>query len=146
MEAFAMSDGKTWPVANVANQANQLAGVADLADGQPDTQRDGQGRFLSGNNGGGRKKGSRNKLTETFISTIEADFAEHGPEVLAKLRDDDPASYMRIIASLVPRDLVLKREIEPPDYSDMPLEELEALIQRTHHNAGIQRMINRSKF
>jgi hypothetical protein len=28
----------------------------------PTTARDGQGRFLTGNSGGGRRKGSRNKL------------------------------------------------------------------------------------
>jgi hypothetical protein len=140
-----MSDGKTWPVAIPANQGDQLADVAALAEPQPLEQRDAQGRFLSGNNGGGRKRGSRNKLTETFIAAVETDFAEYGPEALAKLRNDDPAAYLRIVASLVPRDLILRREMETPDYSDIQLEELEDLLQRNRRNAGIQNMINHSK-
>jgi hypothetical protein len=30
------------------------------------------GRFLAGNSGGGRKPGSRNKLSESFIADVQA--------------------------------------------------------------------------
>jgi hypothetical protein len=49
---------------------------------------------------------------ETFISAIETT-AEHGPKHSQSFRNDDPAAYLRIVASLVPRDLILKREQEP---------------------------------
>jgi hypothetical protein len=35
------------------------------------------GRFVSGNNGGGRPKGSRNKLTTEFIDDLYAKWQEH---------------------------------------------------------------------
>jgi hypothetical protein len=35
------------------------------------TARDEKGRFLTGNNGGGRPKGSRSKLGEEFIQALQ---------------------------------------------------------------------------
>src|SRR5207302_93422 len=71
-------------------------------DGQPTSnavaasgERDAHGRFLAGNSGGGRRKGSRNKLTERFLDAIADDFLEHGPEAIAKVRMDDPAMYLK---------------------------------------------------
>ena len=84
-----MSDDKSgWPdyPANLANPGTELAPLAPLAvDGEP-AARDAQGRFLTGNNGGGRKRGSRNRLTDTFLAAIETDFSQHGPDALAQLR------------------------------------------------------------
>ena len=61
-----------------------------------------------------RPKGSRNKLTERFLDTIADDFAEHGAEAIAKVRTDDPATYLKIVGSLVPRELIMQREQAPP--------------------------------
>jgi hypothetical protein len=75
------------------------------------SERDAYGRFLTGNSGGrGRPKGSRNKLTERFLDTIANDFAKHGAEAIAKVRTEDPAMYLNIVGSLVPRELILDRE------------------------------------
>jgi hypothetical protein len=40
------------------------------------------GRFLTGNNGGGRKPGSRNKLCEAFIADLHSRWMTDGPQVL----------------------------------------------------------------
>jgi hypothetical protein len=77
------------------------------------SERDAHGRFLTGNSGGGRPRGSRNKLTERFFDTIANDFAEHGAEAIAKVRTTDPASYLKIVGSLIPRNLILDREYGP---------------------------------
>src|SRR4051812_40186238 len=74
----------------------------------PVATRDEQGRFLTGNSGGGRRKGSRNKLTEQFLDIIADDFAEHGAEAIAKVRTNDPATYLKIVGSLVPRELIMQ--------------------------------------
>lgn len=136
-----MSDNNSGWSANPAIPAKPDGGLAPLvplAGGTQPAERDGHGRFVTGNNGGGRKKGSRNRLTETFLAAIEGDFAEHGADVLEKLRTDDPAAYLRIIASLVPRGLILKREQEP-DFSDMTDEELAEMFGRAFHNRKIRR-------
>lgn len=134
-----------WPDAN-ANSANpakpatELAPIAGLAASEVPAERDTKGRFISGNNGGGRKKGSRNRLSDTFITAIESDFAEHGPEALTKLREVDPAAYIKVVASLVPREQILKREQET-DYSDATDDELADLMWRVHRNRQINDMI-----
>lgn len=142
-----MSDNNSgWPAKPPipAKPDSGLAPLAPLAGGSQVAERDGQGRFLSGNNGGGRKKGSRNRLTETFLAAIEGDFAEHGADVLEKLRTDDPAAYLRIIASLVPRGLILQREQEP-DYSDIDMEELEELLKRERRNGSVAKLVEHAR-
>jgi len=42
------------------------------------------GRFLAGNNGGGRKPGSRNKLSESFIADVQGSWEKHRAEVLER--------------------------------------------------------------
>lgn len=44
------------------------------------------------------------------MDTIANDFAEHGAEAIAKVRIDDPATYLKIVGSLVPRELIMQRE------------------------------------
>jgi len=73
--------------------------------------------FKQGNAGGpGRPKGSRNKLGEAFIQTLYADFIEHGAGAIEAVRTDDPATYMRVVAALLPRELEVKRPLA--DLSD----------------------------
>ena len=52
--------------------------------------RDSKGRFLTGNSGGGRPRGARNRLSEGFVAAVAEDFAEHGATALASLRAVDP--------------------------------------------------------
>ena len=118
-----MTDDGSLSPANPANSAGLLAPLATLADGSAPT-RDDQGRFLTGNNGGGRRKGSRNRLTDVFLSAVAEDFAEHGADAISRVRTTDPVTYLKIVASIVPPDLVLKRELEPTiDYAELTYEE-----------------------
>lgn len=56
----------------------------------------------------GRPKGSRNKLGEDFLSALQADFAEHGPATIAKVREERPHEYLKFVASLLPKELNVK--------------------------------------
>jgi hypothetical protein len=60
-------------------------------------------------NPAGRPKGSRNKLSEDFISALSDDFAEHGISAIKKVRNEKPDAYLRLVADLVPKDV----EINP---------------------------------
>jgi hypothetical protein len=76
------------------------------------------GRFLAGNNGfGGRPLGARNKLGEAFIQALHDSFNEHGPETIEKVRTEKPDQYLKVIASLLPKDVNLNvnNEIEMSD-------------------------------
>lgn len=65
-------------------------------------------RFKPGNKLGGRPKGSRNRFAEQFFLDFHADWLEHGEEALTSCRKEDPATYCRIAASLIPKELTLK--------------------------------------
>jgi hypothetical protein len=63
------------------------------------------GRFVQGYKGGGRPKGSRNKLGEKFIADAYADWCKHGAAALEKMRVNDPSGYVRVIAGILPDKL-----------------------------------------
>ena len=56
-------------------------------------------------NPAGRPKGARNKLSETFLEDTHAAWLEHGPKALDRLAKEDPAAFVKVVASLMPRDL-----------------------------------------
>lgn len=70
-------------------------------------------RFKPGNPG--RPKGSRNKLGEAFIAALHNDFTEHGVEAIQKVREEKPDAYMKVIASILPKELNIKVEDELSD-------------------------------
>jgi hypothetical protein len=58
-------------------------------------------------NPAGRPLGSRNKLSESVIADIAADWAIGGPETIARVRMTDPATYFRVVASILPKDVLV---------------------------------------
>ena len=130
------SNRASWPS---RNQNADDGTTSDTSESEINS-RDAKGRFLTGNSGGGRKKGSRNRLTETVLAAIESDFAEHGSEALEKLRNDDSAAYLRVVASLLPRDMILKREQEP-DLSDLKEDELAEMMWRAWRSSQLRKQL-----
>ena len=74
--------------------------------------RDRNGRFLTGNNGGGRPKGSRNKLGEKFIEDAYAEWQKSGPAALKTMAETDPGGFVRMIAGILPAKLDVTIEHE----------------------------------
>jgi predicted house-cleaning noncanonical NTP pyrophosphatase (MazG superfamily) len=70
--------------------------------------------------GAGRPKGSKNKLSEDFVAALCADFEENGPAVIATVRAEKPSDYLKIIASIVPKEFTVRTET----LEDMSDEEL----------------------
>lgn len=62
-------------------------------------------RFQPGQiaNPAGRPKGSRNRLGEDFVKALADDFEKHGPQAITKVRADRPQDYLKVIASLLPK-------------------------------------------
>jgi hypothetical protein len=56
-------------------------------------------------NAKGRPKGSRHKLSEAFVADLCATWEEHGIDAIKRVAKNDPASFLRVIASLVPKEL-----------------------------------------
>jgi hypothetical protein len=91
------------------------------------------GRFLPGNTGagGGRRRGSRNRLAEQFVTDFLAAWEAHGADALMRVAAEDPASFVRVAASLLPR----KIEVERVDLTD---EQLVSRIQQLAAELGVE--------
>ena len=102
--------------------------------------------FEAGNTIGaaGKPRGAKNKLHKSFIEALQADFDVHGKAAIAIVRVEDPAAYLRVIASVLPR------ELEVSQVSDVDLEatiaEVRALLAAPveqplliEHNDGQER-------
>jgi hypothetical protein len=59
-------------------------------------------------------------IVERDVSIVERDVAEHGPEVVAALRQKNPAAYARLVSDLV-AFRKLKAERAPPKRKPRPL-------------------------
>jgi hypothetical protein len=64
-------------------------------------------RVGDGTPGPGRPKGSRNKLGEAFLEALYSDFQQHGAAVIARVRAEKPDQYLKVIASILPKDINL---------------------------------------
>lgn len=60
-------------------------------------------QFKPGNPG--RPKGARNKLGEVFLEAMHEDFQKHGVDVIQRVRDTKPEQYLKVVASILPKDL-----------------------------------------
>ena len=79
---------------------------------QREVKRDAAGRFLPGASPlGGRPPGTRHKLSSAFLQDLAVHWQEQGGEILQRVTAEDPATVLRVIASLVPRELALKLEV-----------------------------------
>ena len=58
-------------------------------------------------NPNGRPKGARNKLGEAFIADLHDAWLEGGSEAIRRCIDEKPAEFIRIIASLIPKEMDL---------------------------------------
>jgi hypothetical protein len=76
-------------------------------------RRDTCGRFLTGNKFGraGRPLGSKVRLSEKFLTELGKDFNKHGAEVIQQVRKNSPEIYLRVIAQLVPKEMLTRLEV-----------------------------------
>jgi len=77
-------------------------------------------------NPAGRAHGSRNKLTEEVICALLRDFRQHGQKAVARVRQTQPAAYLKILALLIPREHKVEHSNLLKELSD---EQLEAMIE-----------------
>ena len=69
------------------------------------------GQFVLGHTGlGGRPKGARNRLGEQFLEALAQDFAEHGQRAIVACREERPTDYIKVVAGLLPKELLLRKD------------------------------------
>jgi hypothetical protein len=70
-------------------------------------------QFKVGNPGGpGRPVGSKNRLSEYFLYELADHFEKYGRVAIERICEDSPGEYLRIIASLIPKELILEQTQE----------------------------------
>lgn len=119
---------KRKPKSEAAPKAPETTG-----DQRPETKRNSppvEHQFKPGNPG--RPKGSRNKLGEAFIEAMYADFTANGPAVIEKVRTEKPDQYLKVIASILPKQL----EIKEGAFDGLGDDELAALVAAARSALG----------
>ena len=69
-------------------------------------------RFSAERPGRAKQRGARDRMSAAFLATLADDFERHGAAVVAIVRERDPAIYLRIVASLQPKDVEVSRPLE----------------------------------
>lgn len=59
-------------------------------------------------NPAGRPKGSRNKLGEAFLADLLTDWESHGKAAITATREKKPDAYLKVVASILPKELNLR--------------------------------------
>jgi hypothetical protein len=78
----------------------------------------------------GKPIGSRNELSEAFITDLFVDWKAHGSDVIARVRQTKPDIYLRVIGRLIPREMHVKRETLLAGMSNEQLSEIVGKIDR----------------
>jgi len=86
-------------------------------------------------NPGGKPVQSRNRITGALLAALADDFDEHGQSAIVACREQTPARYLAIVASLLPKQLEIAQE---KPVREMTSEELEAEIAWTLERALAQ--------
>ena len=63
------------------------------------------GQFVAGWKGGGRPKGSKDKLNQQVIGTLEKIWAARGDEIIEHLAAEKPEVLAGLVAKLIPQSL-----------------------------------------
>ena len=80
----------------------------------------------------GRMKSSRNKLGADFLYALQREFEQFGESVIREVRVDRPVEFLKIIASVLPKEF----EITDTRMKDLSDDELEFLIELARRRLG----------
>ena len=72
-------------------------------------------------NPAGRTKGARNRLNDDFLLALQADFSTNGPAAIVEVREQRPHEYLKIIASILPKQIEIKENFGELDDAQLAI-------------------------
>lgn len=92
-------------------------------------------QFKPGQSGnpGGKPVGARNRLQGDFVAKLAEDFEKHGATAIAACRIKKPADYLRVVASLMPKEVDVRNASD--DLTDEDLARI-AVALRSYIGTG----------
>lgn len=113
----------------------EVAGPTEIAVLQKDPQT---GRFLPGNSGfGGRKKGSRSKLAEAFLTDLLHDWEQHGAQAIIDVRETKPDQYLKAVVATLPKQV----DVRVSEYAELKDDALDGEIAKLMQELAVARTL-----
>jgi hypothetical protein len=104
--------------------------------GEQQAARD-HGRFVPGRSGNpaGRPPGSKNRINGDFLRELSDHFAKEGRGAIERMCEEDPTAYVKVVASLLPKDVT----IDARPFAQFSDEDLLAALDTIQHciEAGV---------
>jgi hypothetical protein len=111
--------------------------MTEIAPDYRDRKQDTRFRPGQSGNPAGRPKGTRNKVSEKLLEALALDFDAHGKEVIETVRAERPHEYLKIVASLVPKQMEIESTARPFAVIPQALESAEAWEKSVAAGAGL---------
>jgi hypothetical protein len=109
-------------------------------------ERDVKGRFLTGAKAGpGRPVGSRNRHATNLLTAFADDFERFGADIIAKVREEQPATYLKLAVDLLPRDVAIDLAIDHRVQIEAVLADFRGLNIPDKSVEKLMRLASRSK-
>src|SRR5690349_211831 len=61
-------------------------------------------------NPGGRPVGSKSRINADFLRELADHFAKEGRGAIERMCEEDPAAYVKVVASLLPKDVTISAQ------------------------------------
>src|SRR5262245_37998396 len=94
-------------------------------------ERNAKGQYLPGVSGnpGGSPEATRRAFNKRFLFDLAEDWQQHGREVFKRVRRESPASYLKVCAMLVPREMKIEHQGRLGQLTDEQLDEAIAMVE-----------------
>ena len=121
------------------DSGNMPKQMAIKEDGTQEGRDPTTGQFVAGWKGGGRKKGSKDKLNQQVIATMEKLWAQRGEEIMDHLADTKPEVLAGLIARLIPQSLAEEaiQGIDSDEISDKSTDVRITLVNQVKDDAAL---------
>ena len=81
------------------------------------------GQFVKGHGRiGGRKIGSRNKLSEAFLADLHKTWLKHGKKILDRVAESAPETFLRVCATVLPKAMEIDGVLNVEHHSTLHIE------------------------